>query len=381
MAEQPPQSPLTLPPAAGGPVRPAGKSAASRSLARRGVALVRRWARDTFSREQLLSSLKALAWVAPLTLLIWIYAEREQQVPGTSRIKIVVKSDDETQVARIVGDDTITATLRGPKARLDEAKDKLDPRSGEGPVQIVIDGNRSPGVHEIDIVAQIEKDYRLAAAGVSVTELDPTYVRVEVDALQEVDLEVTVAPDFEQVLASRTFDPPVVRVTAPASAIQNANAKGALRARANLQSQKLAPGRHGPLKVPVTIEGLNDRSVTVRPPAVSATVEVKQAFVTHKIASLPVVADVSGDMMNNHTIRGFPSFLPNITVYGPADRIQQLQAGTATPKPKARFEVSEFDAGKRVTGRELEYVLPEGIKASEGAPRTIDFELLPKEPN
>ena len=376
MAEQPSQSPLTLPPAAGGPARPAGKAAASRSLARRGAAMVRRWARDTFSREQLLSSLKALAWVAPLTLLIWIYAERQQQVPGTSRIKIVIKTADETQVARIVGDDTITATLRGPKARLDEARDKLDPRSGEGPVQIVIDGNRSPGVHEIDIVAQIEKDYRLVAAGVSVTELDPTYVRVEIDALQEVDLEVTVAPEFEQVLASRSFDPPVVRVTAPASAIQNA--KGMLHARANLQ--KLGPGRHGPLKVPVTVEGLNDRSVTVRPAAVSATVEVKQAFVTYEIASLPVFADVSGELMNNHIIRYDP-FLPNITVYGPADRIRQLQAGTATPKPKARFEVSEFDAGKRVTGREIEYVLPEGIKPGENAPRTMNFELLPKEPN
>src|SRR5688572_16294126 len=38
----------------------------------------RRWARDTFSREQIISSLKSLAWVAPLTVLIWIYAEREQ---------------------------------------------------------------------------------------------------------------------------------------------------------------------------------------------------------------------------------------------------------------------------------------------------------------
>ena len=43
--------------------------------------------------------------------------------------------------------------------------------------------------------------------------------------------------------------------------------------------------------------------------------------------------------------------------------------------------MSEFDAGKRVTGRELEYVLPEGIKPSENAPRTIDFELLPEEAN
>ena len=31
-----------------------------------------------FTREAVISNLKTLAWVVPLTLLIWIYAEREQ---------------------------------------------------------------------------------------------------------------------------------------------------------------------------------------------------------------------------------------------------------------------------------------------------------------
>src|SRR5205807_2622098 len=31
-----------------------------------------------FTRENVISNLKTLAWVVPLTLLIWIYAEREQ---------------------------------------------------------------------------------------------------------------------------------------------------------------------------------------------------------------------------------------------------------------------------------------------------------------
>src|SRR6478735_8471482 len=39
-----------------------------------------RWQRfvSRFTRENVISHLKTLAWVVPLTLLIWIYAEREQ---------------------------------------------------------------------------------------------------------------------------------------------------------------------------------------------------------------------------------------------------------------------------------------------------------------
>src|SRR3954467_3445784 len=36
-----------------------------------------RW-RERFSRENVMNSLRTLAWVVPLTILIWIYAEREQ---------------------------------------------------------------------------------------------------------------------------------------------------------------------------------------------------------------------------------------------------------------------------------------------------------------
>src|SRR5215211_3341785 len=42
------------------------------------------WSRfaSGFTRENVVSNLKTLAWVIPLTLLIWIYAEREQVAPA-----------------------------------------------------------------------------------------------------------------------------------------------------------------------------------------------------------------------------------------------------------------------------------------------------------
>src|SRR3954464_11454986 len=103
MSDQPNPNPLgkTTPALAAlsHPSAPKPKTPERRALAKRTAALVRRWARDTFNRESFVSSLRSLLWVAPLTLLIWIYAEREQQASGTARFQIVVKSADPTQIA------------------------------------------------------------------------------------------------------------------------------------------------------------------------------------------------------------------------------------------------------------------------------------------
>ena len=358
--------------------RPAGpKAAERRSLGRRSVALVRRWARDTFNREQLVSSLRALAWVAPLTLLIWIYAEREQQAISPARFQIVVKSADPYQVATFVtlSDQNVTATLKGPKARLAAVTDKLDPRANGGAVQIVIDGNRAPGQYEIDILAQIQKDYRLDGSGVTVQECQPRQVRVDGDALQEVELVVKPDPQM-RFPTPPVFDPPVVKIMAPAAAIRAA--KGELFARANLGS--LPPGPHSLKSVPLVVEGL-DPKTPLRPPTVSATVEVGQADVQSVIASMPVfpIYALDQQQLDRHKLR-FDQFLANVPVYGTPEKIRQLEALTLNPRPEAHFKVREVDVGKQRVTAELKYELPEGIRLGDGAPKTITFDLMPNEP-
>lgn len=366
-----PKSAAALP--AGAP-RPA-KPAEHRAVLRRGASLVRRWGRDTFNRESLLSSLRSLAWVLPLTLLIWIYAEREQQADGMARFQIVVRSADPTQVATIVNgsDQNVTAPVKGPRVRLKEALDKLDPRSGAGPVTIVIDGNRTPGQYEVDILAQIQKDYRLDNTGITVQDCNPRHVQVAVDTLQPLELEVRADPQL-RVTVPPVFDPPKVSITAPASALKNP--KGELYARANLPP--LTPGPHSLKSVPLTVEGLGDVKVPIRPPTVSATVEVGQADIDYRIASVPVFPIIAADLRSfvvKHDLT-----VANVPVQGSPEKIRQLENGTLTPRPEAYFKVTDADvAAKRGTG-ELQYVLPEGIRRKDDAPKTIPFELVPREP-
>lgn len=337
---------------------------------------MRRWGRDTFNRDSLMSSLRALVWVVPLTLLIWIYAEREQRADGTARFQIVVKSADPTQVAEFVavGDQNVMANLKGPKARLAAALEKLDPRSNTGPVQIVIDGNRAPGQYEVDILAQIQKDPRLDGTSITVVDCQPRHVRIDVDALQEIELEVKADPQA-RFLAPPTFDPPRVKVTAPASALKAA--KGELYAKANVPP--LAPGPHNLKAVPLTVEGLGDPKVTVRPASVSATVEIGQADVPGSIASLPVFPIIAGDL-KNYTLK-YNEFLSSVPVYGSPEKIRQLEADTLTPRPEVRFKVTDSDIVARRGTRELEYVLPEGIHKGKDAPSSVTFEVVPRDPS
>src|SRR5436305_9069569 len=72
----------------------AGARAGRAGRAGRSMPWVRRWVRNTFTRDQIASGLRSLLWVAPLTVLIWIYAEREQTTNAPVNIPIEVVSTD-----------------------------------------------------------------------------------------------------------------------------------------------------------------------------------------------------------------------------------------------------------------------------------------------
>ena len=74
-----------------------------RPLRKRVAWAARTWARSTFSRDSFLSSLKSLLWVAPLTVLIWVYAEREQVVTlkGVA-VSLEMRSNEAGRVVRVL---------------------------------------------------------------------------------------------------------------------------------------------------------------------------------------------------------------------------------------------------------------------------------------
>src|SRR6059058_717573 len=83
------------------------------------------WRRNfaNVTREQVISNLKTLAWVVPLTLLIWIYAEREQ-VASMKDVAVpfdLVSIDPNVSVSLSrTQDKNLLLELQGPQARLQD---------------------------------------------------------------------------------------------------------------------------------------------------------------------------------------------------------------------------------------------------------------------
>src|SRR4051812_30244783 len=92
-----------------------------------------RWLRRTATLENLFATLRTLAWVAPLTILIWIYAEREQVATREVTIPISVHSSDPSRVATLLmSGQGVTAHLVGPRGQVDQVYDIIT-RPGDAP--------------------------------------------------------------------------------------------------------------------------------------------------------------------------------------------------------------------------------------------------------
>ena len=233
--------------------------------------------------------------------------------------------------------------------------------------------NRQPNQYDLDIGPQVQKDPRLADSGITVEATTPPTIRVEVDALQELELPVKADPQAR--LPSATFEPATVKVMAPAAVVRAATAKGELYAKATLPPG-LSPGPQQIKTVSVAVEGLaSDARVTVRPTTVSATVEVGQADEMFVIDSLPVFPTLAIDAqtLKTHTLRHDQS-LPLIKVYGPPEKINQLK--TSPVRPSAHFTVKDDAIGRQRVQADLKYDLPEGIRLGDDAPRKITFDLV-----
>ena len=93
----------------------------------------------SLTRENIINNLKTLAWVIPLTLLIWIWAEREQVQPASDvAVPIELTSADPNRVVSLKGSDpNLVLELSGPQGRLQELLNKL--RGGQMPQGLKLD--------------------------------------------------------------------------------------------------------------------------------------------------------------------------------------------------------------------------------------------------
>jgi hypothetical protein len=282
--------------------------------------------RQAFSRDGLVNGVKTLAWVVPMTVVIWVYAEREQIAHQTVLFRVEAKnSNPDKQVVELISrgpegrNFTVRADLSGPQAGLLEVKRILESRA------FTLDtASFSPGYYrDQDLQHMIDIDPMFARLGVTVSNVSPAKIDVSVDPIVPKEVRVK-ARGMTNVEDKREFTPANVVVTGQKSVLDAAEAQGNLVAYAELGDV------HGQasVDVPVTVPFPH---INVKPAMVTAkTTEVVGYVSVVPVWVLEPTDRAAGQPWDRGKAEPAASVLHFVPVTGPAG---SFEPGTDPTKP------------------------------------------------
>jgi hypothetical protein len=278
-----------------------------------------------------IEGLKTFLWVAPLTILIWVYAEREQLVPlNDVPVPISVRSNSPDRIVTLISpkNKLVNLDLVGPSARLNTIRDALtDARAA--PV-LTIGDEIAPGSEgDILVAERLLKEKIFADNAAEISRARPSFIRVRVDRKAVMQVPVMVNPSTKLVAA--TFDPPTVQIEGPAPEIERLEkaSAGPLAIYADLTAFANKPaGHYGPEPVNLFLPeagGSISFPKTVKADIIlspSAPLHLQSIVINIKFAAgaLPAIDKYKLDLKLKT--------LPNVDIVGTPEAIQAIKDNT-----------------------------------------------------
>lgn len=330
-----------------------------------------------FTRQKFIHVLKSLVWVVPLTVLIWIYAEREQILTPTKNVLIQFYSSDKSKIVlpgSNTGSPQVVLKLSGRADSLEQFNEQL----GSGIQLDVADIGIGTNIPVNILSRHLENLPLFKALGISVTESTPEYLPVTVDNLDQISVPVQPPPDVTNV-SSATFDPGEVQVSGPQSLLNLR--KNTLKAQADIRdAAKNLTGSQVLTDVPLHLSD-PDPHFTFSPTKVKATLDIRPAAVKGTLASVLVLVQAPPALLEEYYVKVEPTHA-NVVVTGPAETISRLTDQLATPQ-RAILNITNEDKSPGEHARALDYhLLPADVKvAPESAAEPVTFTLVPRGSN
>ncbi len=331
-----------------------------------------------FTRQKIKDFLRTMGWVAPLTVMIWIYAEREQTIesfPMPGDVAVQVISGESGRLVTVVGTahPSVTLTLSGPQDGLEKVRDQLISGNPRG-VTIEVPGYLGLGEHSLNVVDSIQNLSIFKQHGVTVLASQPAELAITIDALAEATVKVQPDAGSQAKLNDFSFDPPEVHVSGPQSLVSRLKDEHHLNVYADLSiTDVLAqPGKHDLPDVPLKLEYPDGLSVS--PGKVRASLDVRQSDVTYEISSVPIKVLGPPNLLKDYSADIDAPAIYNIDVSGPPDTIQKIKDDQLTLTAVLDVTGAEPDVA---TTRALDYRLfPADIHVSaDSASKTVTFHL------
>ena len=361
---------------AAGKVKPPRRAARRRGLLWR----VRRSLRKRMNGAYLGDVLTTLVWVAPLTLLIWGVAEREQASSRTEDVLVSVESADQARTALLEdGRQSVTLELEGPRGGIARVLQQLRSPTA-GPLPIPVPTALPLGEHTIEVAPLLDGESLFQEAGVNVISATPPTVQVIVDDRATRELDVRLPRGADATLRAG-FDPSTVTVNGPAATVGRDDlvAVAELRDRDRPRAGEERALRSASVRlVDGDGEAVTARGVSLEPATVGG--QVRRVPAQERELEIPsMLLRVSKPAAAEARWRVVPAVntVFNVTVRGPAEVIDRLERGDV--RPAAVLEVpGDVAAGLRSQAR-VTLDLPPGVSVV-GEPPTVEYtvEELPE---
>ncbi len=320
--------------------------------------------------------IRNLMLVVPLTMLVWLYAEREtiddKQVIS---VPVIIHPDRADRIVTFASsaDRVLEIKVAGTRVRIQQARDELARKQG---LQIVAPAQLELGPQvTLPAMEAVNANPIFSQRGITVTSCTPAMLSLQVDELVPA---MEFRPGIPQEIASRldgqaVLDPPTVMLSGPKRALMSTDVP--VEVVAEITPQML-PKVGGEIPaVPLRLKTTNEL-VKITPTTVKALVKLKSSAVTYVINSVPVFTFGPPALFDKYRVN-FPNgpFLSRVTVVGPQEEINRIISEDF--KPKALLEITQNDARERLPRSPSQYILPEHVTVSdEDKSRTITFELV-----
>lgn len=337
------------------------------------------WA--SFNREGLISAVKTLMWLVPITFLIWLYAERQQTDTTPSGIPIAIKvqinDPKNKKLAKLkMTESVVTARLNGPKSQIEDLQAEIRRRGINDPIILNIEPSTSVGAHSLNTDSLLSLNDLFVRSGVVAVNSKPENLEFFVDEYEDRTIEVQAPPDVSDNLQGQpVFTPASITVRAPHAAFP---ANGKIFVYADLASTGLLdkPGSQSANNIKIWASPMPADQVELSTSSVKATFDVRQLGATFTISSVPIYIQASASLQEKFWVKSNPLNLTNIEVIGPQEKLDLLMTKQLV-KP-----VLDVDGDDRVGLPKKKLVRWEidpsiaGVTVKSVAPQ-VEYQLVP----
>lgn len=331
--------------------------------------------------ERVISFFKTLAWVAPLTVLIWIYAEREQSATQSNiSFPIEIRTPDGSRIVTLKepADQNVTAQLTGPRTVLEQfIRDLQSGGSGHPALQIVLGSNLDKGEYPYDAAKMISETPLFTRQGINIKDVLPRTLRVEIDDYESRLLPVRASQDNAS-LQEFVFVPATVEVRAPSHLFKKLEAdpsKLVVIADTSKLASLTEPKRYDVAGLPVQAAFKGDH-VTVTPSTVGAQFIIARPDAETTLGSVPVWSFAPPPVNHKYEVDYKTKTVNNVVIKGPPKEIAAIKSGDFSVV--AALDITPDDAAtpKAPHHTKLRFNLPPGVTVVSSDPDAVDFTLI-----